>query len=69
MMVSWDKNVLALGWHFWPNNLNTADKLCKLVPLLPILCTVINIQFILLAVSQLHLGDIGCHFQSTCQAM
>jgi len=51
------------------NNLTTTGTIYELVPLLPILCTVINIQFELLAVSQLHLGDIGCHFQSTCWTM
>ena len=69
MMVSWDKNVLVLGLNFLPINLNSADKVYKFVPLSPILCTVINIQFELLAVSQLHLGDTGCHFQSACWAL
>jgi hypothetical protein len=69
MMVSWDKTVLVLGWHFWPINLTPAGKLYKLVPLPPILCTVINFQFVLLAVSQIHLGDTGFHFQSTCWAL
>jgi len=69
MMVRWDKTVLVLGWHFCPNYLSPAGKLYKLSPLSPILCTVINIQFVLLAVSQLHLGDTGCHFQSTCWAL
>ena len=66
MMVSWDKTVLVLGWHFWPINLTPAGKLLKLAPLSPILCTVINFQFVLLAMSRLHLGDTGCHSQSTC---
>ena len=69
MMVSWDKTVLELGWNILPINLTPAGKLCKFVPLSPILCTVINIQFELLAVSQLHLGDTGCHFQYTCWAL
>ena len=69
MMVDLVKTVLLLGRHFSPNNLTTSGKICKLVPLLTILCTLINFQFILLAVSWLHLGDIGCHFQSTCWAL
>jgi len=68
-MVGWDKNVLVIRRHFWSTNLTTAGKLYKLVPLSPILCTLINIQFVFLAVSRLHLGDTGCHFQSTCWAL
>ena len=47
MMVGWVKTVLVMGWHFWPNNLTTAGKLCKLVPPSPIECILINIQFAL----------------------
>jgi len=50
-------------------NLTTAGKICKLVPLSPVLCKLINIQFVLLAVSRLYWGDIGCHLQSACWAL
>ena len=69
MMVGYVKTVLVLRWHFLPNNLTSAGKLCKLVPLSTILCTPINFQFVLLAVSQLPLGDIGCQFQSNFWAL
>ena len=69
MMVGLIKTVLVLGRYFWSNILNTAGKICKLVPLSRILSTLINFQFVLLAVSRLHLGDTACHFYSTCWAL
>jgi hypothetical protein len=39
MMVRWVKNVLVLRRHFAPNDLTSAGKFCKLVPLETILCT------------------------------
>jgi len=66
MTVGLVKTVLVLGRHFCPNNLNTPGNNCKLVPPSTILSTLINIQFVLLAVLRLYWGDIGCHFQSAC---